>query len=149
MSSKSPADRVPVPPLRSTTNSRSGSGNESGRSKTALTTLKMAVFAPMPSASVSTATAVKLGFFNNWRQANLRSFIVQTRLKLSRTMTLEQFGDFGMPAPGGPGQRRGPRRIVGEIRFRAALQKQFGHGPSPELRRPTERCRANVFVAHV
>src|SRR5438034_2680088 len=74
MSSKSPADRVPGPPLRSTTNSRSGSGNESGRNKTALTTLKMAVFAPMPSASVSTATAVKPGFFSNWRMANLRSF---------------------------------------------------------------------------
>src|SRR5881397_1528031 len=35
----------------------------------------MAVFAPMPSASVSTATAVKPGFFSNWRMANLRSFI--------------------------------------------------------------------------
>jgi hypothetical protein len=41
-----------------------------------LTTLKMAVFAPMPSASVSTATAVKPGFFNSWRKANLRSFMV-------------------------------------------------------------------------
>src|SRR6266446_1227338 len=35
----------------------------------------MAVFAPMPSASVSTATAVKPGFFSSWRKANLRSFI--------------------------------------------------------------------------
>src|SRR5947199_7590695 len=77
MSSKSPADRVPGPPLRSTTNSRSGSGNESGRNKKALTTLKIAVLAPMPSASVSTATAVKPGFFSNWRKANLRSFITQ------------------------------------------------------------------------
>src|SRR2546425_6261766 len=31
----------------------------------------------MPSASVSTATAVKPGFLNNWRKANLRSFIAQ------------------------------------------------------------------------
>src|SRR5437867_3070054 len=31
----------------------------------------------MPSASVSTATAVKPGFFSNWRKANLRSFITQ------------------------------------------------------------------------
>src|SRR6266498_1455333 len=38
--------------------------------------LKIAVLNPMPSASVSTATAVKPGFFNNWRKANLRSFIV-------------------------------------------------------------------------
>src|SRR6059058_4302541 len=39
--------------------------------------LKIAVLAPMPSASVSTATAVKPGFFSNWRKANLRSFITQ------------------------------------------------------------------------
>src|SRR5438132_1588181 len=46
----------------------------------------MAVLAPMPSASVSTATAVKLGFFSNWRKANLRSFITQRlhRIDLGR-----------------------------------------------------------------
>jgi hypothetical protein len=43
----------------------------------ALTKLKMAVFAPMPSASVSTATAVKPGFFTSWRKANFSSFIVR------------------------------------------------------------------------
>src|SRR2546425_2284199 len=36
----------------------------------------MAVFAPMPSASVSTATAVKPGCFSNWRKAKRRSFMV-------------------------------------------------------------------------
>src|SRR3989454_12001952 len=60
-----------------TNTSRPGSLNGSGRRRTALTTLKIAVFAPMPSASVSTATAVKPGFFSNWRKANLRSFITQ------------------------------------------------------------------------
>src|SRR5437867_4757623 len=35
----------------------------------------MAVFAPMPSAKVSTATAVKPGFFKSWRKAKRRSFI--------------------------------------------------------------------------
>src|SRR6266446_9914226 len=39
--------------------------------------LKMAVFAPMPSASVSTATALKPGFFTSWRMANFRSLITQ------------------------------------------------------------------------
>src|SRR5882724_10582116 len=39
--------------------------------------LHTAAVAPMPSASVSTATAVKPGFFTNWRMANLRSFIAQ------------------------------------------------------------------------
>src|SRR5262245_300941 len=37
--------------------------------------LKMAVAAPMPSASVSTATAVKPGCLSNWRKATLRSFM--------------------------------------------------------------------------
>src|SRR5256885_3808229 len=40
--------------------------------------LKMAVFAAMPSASVSTATAVKPGFFSSWRMANLTSFMTQS-----------------------------------------------------------------------
>ena len=42
--------------------------------------VREAVFAPMPSASVSTATTVNPGFFSNWRKANLRSFIVGGRL---------------------------------------------------------------------
>ena len=37
---------------------RSGSGNGTGLSRTALTTEKMAVFAPMPSASAATAASV-------------------------------------------------------------------------------------------
>src|SRR5262245_29788936 len=41
----------------------------------ALTKLNIAVFAPMPSASVSTATAVKPGFLSNWRNSNFRSVI--------------------------------------------------------------------------
>src|SRR5437867_7362407 len=48
-----------------------------GRSSTAFTTLKIAVLAPMPRARVSTATAVKPGFFSSWRKANFRSFIPQ------------------------------------------------------------------------
>src|SRR6185503_5769896 len=43
----------------------------------ALTKLKIAVLPPMPSASVSTAMAVKPGFFSSWRKANFRSFITQ------------------------------------------------------------------------
>jgi hypothetical protein len=31
----------------------------------------------MPDASVSTATAVKPGFFSKWRKANLRSFMAK------------------------------------------------------------------------
>src|SRR6266581_5931344 len=46
---------------------RSGSSYGKGRSNTALTTLKMAVFAPIPSASASTTINVIPGFFNNIR----------------------------------------------------------------------------------
>src|SRR5437016_3619027 len=58
-----------------------------GRSNTALTKLKIAVFAPMPRASVSTATAVKPGFFIDWRKAKRRSFIAQRlhRIDLCRS----------------------------------------------------------------
>src|SRR5262245_16809058 len=45
----------------------------SGLSNTALTTLKIAVFAPMPRASVRTAVAVKPGFFINIRAPKRRS----------------------------------------------------------------------------
>src|SRR5438477_5123844 len=50
-------------------------GNGRGLSKRALTTLKMAVLAPMPSARVITAIDVKAGDLRSWRKANLRSFI--------------------------------------------------------------------------
>src|ERR1043166_844255 len=39
--------------------------------------LNTGVVVPMPSESVSTATAVKPGFFRSWRKANFRSFITQ------------------------------------------------------------------------
>ncbi len=57
---------------------RSGSLSGNGRNNTALTTLKIAVFAPMPSASVATAIAVNAGFFNNPRIANRMSLITES-----------------------------------------------------------------------
>src|SRR5688572_28544862 len=59
------------------TTSWSESGNGSARRIAALIRLKMAVLAPIPSASVRTATAVKPRFFRSWRKAYLRSFIAQ------------------------------------------------------------------------
>ena len=52
-----------------TTTSRSPSANGSGRSSTALTTLKMAVVDPIPNAIDSTATSVKPGDFRSSRRA--------------------------------------------------------------------------------
>jgi hypothetical protein len=52
---------------------RSGSRYGSGLSKTAFTTLNIAVFAPIPSASVSTAIAVTPGRFNSIRKPKWKS----------------------------------------------------------------------------
>src|SRR3954452_18356307 len=56
---------------------RSGSLNGSGRSSIASITLKIALFAPIPSASVAIAIKVKPGDFSNIRRAYFRSFITQ------------------------------------------------------------------------
>src|SRR6266566_1166707 len=48
---------------------RSGSGKGNGRSSTPYTTVKIAVLAPIPRASVRTATAVNPGFFASIRKA--------------------------------------------------------------------------------
>jgi hypothetical protein len=49
--------------------SRSGSAYGNGLRSTPLTTLKMALFAPIPSASVSTATMVNPGLLTSRRIA--------------------------------------------------------------------------------
>src|SRR5712671_3283444 len=53
---------------------RSGCAKGRGRRSTALTTLKIAVFAPMPRASVQIAARVKPGTLNNVRSAKRRSW---------------------------------------------------------------------------
>src|SRR5580704_804571 len=49
------------------------SGKGSARSRTAFTTENIAVFAPIPKASVASAMAVNPGDFNSMRAPNLRS----------------------------------------------------------------------------
>src|SRR6266480_2222129 len=53
---------------------RSASGYGSGRSKTALTMLKIAVFAPIPRASVKIAMAENAGLLTSCRRAKRMSF---------------------------------------------------------------------------
>jgi len=48
---------------------------------------KMAVFAPMPSASDKTATSVTMGVALNVRNALFRSFIVSFQFPVSRSRT--------------------------------------------------------------
>src|SRR4029077_15275800 len=55
--------------------SRSACGNVSGCSTNVLNALKSALFAPIPSASVTTAINVNPGDFRSWERANLISFI--------------------------------------------------------------------------
>src|SRR5437762_13495579 len=57
----------------------------------------MAVFAPMPRARVSTATAVKPGFFSNWRKANLRSFMVRCQWSVDSSRLLIPHSTFRIP----------------------------------------------------
>src|SRR5438552_12463028 len=63
---------------------RSGSENGRPRRKRSCIKLKMAVFMPMPSASVSTASEVKAGDLRSCRRANFRSFISFSAQSLNR-----------------------------------------------------------------
>src|SRR5207247_1229667 len=85
----------------------------------------MAVLAPMPRASVSTATAVKPGFFSNWRKANLRSVITQCHHGI----------DFGCAARRKPTRQHGDRIYPSGLffRFESIWNQQSNRGYTPEL----------------
>src|SRR5712691_6700494 len=61
---------------------RSGSENGRPRRKRSCIKLKIAVFMPMPSASVSTARKVNPGDLRSWRRAKWRSFMIAVSLKV-------------------------------------------------------------------
>src|SRR5437016_6108390 len=109
--------------------SRSGSRYGRGRSSTALTTLKIAVFAPMPSASVSTATAVKPGFLSNWRKANLKSFMVRCQSSVTTSFARHdlQVGDDAVAiAPKTDGATGAVAEFVHHQRWlRSAVDEDF------------------------
>jgi hypothetical protein len=67
--------RCPCRGASQTWTSRAGSSKGSDLSNTPLTTLNMAVFAPMPRARVKAAAAVKPGALTSWRTAYLTSSI--------------------------------------------------------------------------
>ena len=68
--------------------SRSGSGNGSGFSSTLSTTLKMAVLAPIPSASVTSVASVKAGVRSRRRAACRTSRIRSNMAESFLTRTL-------------------------------------------------------------
>src|SRR5690242_14467137 len=65
---------MPLGNCSSSHTSRSDSGYGRRRSNTASTTVKMAIVAPRPRASVAIATALNPIFLRSWRTANLKSF---------------------------------------------------------------------------
>src|ERR1700681_2330738 len=72
-----------------TQTTRAGSRYGSGRRRTPLTTLKIAAFAPMPSASVTRATTVRPGRFASLRKAK------ETSSQKSCTRHLRRGGPAG------------------------------------------------------
>ena len=95
--------------MTTTWTNSSGFFTGSERSSTVMMIVKIAVFAPMPSASVSTDTAVKPGFFSNCQKAKRRSFIfgftIDNRAKhqkpntdLQRKSKLQIPNDAAIPA---------------------------------------------------
>src|SRR5882672_7214351 len=91
---------------------RSASGYGRGRNNTELTMLKIAVLAPMPSASVRIATAANAGFLVNWRRAKRKLFITK------RDHWIDASGAPGWNETGGGGncgQQSCDRKINGRI----------------------------------
>src|SRR2546422_8656569 len=95
----------------------------------------MAVFAPMPSASVSTATVVKPGFFSSWRKANLRLFMVSCQWSVVRYQLLKGKGallrdmyvaaesrEFQCAVAGGAGERAGHPVVAGRLQRQRQLR---------------------------
>ena len=62
-----------VPDVSQIVTSRSGWAYGSGRSSVASTSAKIALFAPIPNASVVTAIAVNTGAARSWRKAKVTS----------------------------------------------------------------------------
>src|SRR5438094_1442025 len=104
-------------------------------------TVKIAVFAPMPSASVSTATAVKPGFFSNWRKANLRSFITQRlhRIDFCRASRRKVTGEERSRSQQKPDASKGYR--IGWLNFvkHRGQNPRQPSGPGPRVSRSQYR----------
>src|SRR5437016_1020100 len=102
--------------LPRTDTSRLSSPHPSERSNTAWTTLKMAVVAPMPSASAATAAAVKPGVRSSPRTANLRSrsSVSMISLRSQGRHRIDPRGAQRRDAAGGDGNEpedRGDHRV--------------------------------------
>src|SRR3954464_15613568 len=95
--------------------------------KTALTTVKMALFTPIPSARVRTATNVKPGDFRSCRKAKRKSFMIWSHVA-SPSFGAES--DNRIDARGAGGGEQGSESDAGE---------KNGRGAEPDQ----ETCRWN------
>src|SRR5262249_16941958 len=108
-------------------------------SSTALTALKIAVFAPTPSASVSTATAVKPGFLRHALKAKITSFIPERLHRINagraerRNSACRDRGDDEDTGGSGEGYRIGGTDAIEQRCERARKcerQRKAKHGPA-------------------
>jgi hypothetical protein len=119
--------------------SRSGSANGSGLSRTVLTTVKIAVLAPIPRASVINVANVNTGVRTRRRTACRRSRIESVIEISSVTCSLRPRGQLGS-APWRPGP--GTVAVPSLEAARAALQQ--GRGRSRRGNDVGDRTRANM-----
>jgi hypothetical protein len=87
-------------------------------SSTASTTEKIAVFAPMPSASVSSATAAKPGFFRNVRTA-YRTSCTKSSSQFALRMSRQSSFHCSTPPNSASAARRASSGIIPAAMFRA------------------------------
>src|SRR6516165_7342763 len=111
------------------------------------TRVKIASFAPIPSASVMITTNVNPGDFRSWRKANLRSFISFCAQRLNRIdvggaacreQAREQ-GGYGQQGCGGDQQQRIMRGYLVQLR---------GYQPTESKRRDDADRKSAHYRRH-
>src|SRR5215207_1441001 len=108
-----------------------------GRSSSALTTEKMVVFAPTPSATASTATAVNPGFFHSIRAAKPKSR--QRVIYLLRSTSFVPEGDHRVHL-----RRPARREEAGEESHAEQRQRDAGEGQRVGRRDAVEQARQDA-----
>src|SRR5437016_3778112 len=118
---------------------RAASGYGSGRSRTALTMLKIAVFAPMPSARVRIATAANAGFLVNCRSARRKLFIAKRNhwIDTSGAARRNKTGSCG-----DCGQQRRDRKINGRVERVDLEQNIFERRGGDDAEKQCDAARA-------
>src|SRR6267143_1814627 len=115
---------------------RSAPGYGSGRSRTALTMLKMAVFAPMPSARVRIATAENAGFLISCRKARRRLLITKSNHRIDTGCTTRRDETGRGRDCGQQGRDCEINRRVERINFEKNIFQSRGCDDSEEQRDP-------------